>query len=89
MKHLVKRRGVEQKFDVKKVYASCYNACLNVPIGKQEAEKISEKVCKDVKVWIKEKKMISSDQIFKAIIRSMKKYDKEAAFMYETHRDIN
>ena len=89
MKPIVKRKGIEQKFDERKVYASCYNACLNVPIKQRETEEICEKVCKDIKGWIKGKKMVTSKQVFAATTRFLKNYSKEAAFMYKTHRDVN
>ena len=38
---------------------------------------------------MKNKKEVASDQIFKQIIAVLKKQNKEAAFMYEFHRDIN
>jgi transcriptional regulator NrdR family protein len=89
MKCTIKRRGHEEKFDERKVYASCYAACLSAGIEHIESEKICEKVSRDVKKWIKEKTRTSSDQIFKKTKTLMKKYDKKASFMYETHRDIN
>lgn len=89
MKHIVKRLGHEELFDEKKVYASCYAACLSSHIKHVEAEKISEKVCRDVKKWMKDKKRVTSTQIFKETGRALKKYDKNASFMYLTHRDIS
>jgi len=87
--HLVKRMGHVHQFDEKKVYASCYAACLSTHIKHREAEKISEKVTAEIKKWIKNKKNVTSDMIFKEIGKAMKKYDKNAAFMYTTHRDIS
>jgi len=89
MKPVVKRKGVEQKFDERKVYATAYASCLNVPLSQKECEKIAEKVCKDIKVWIKGKKAVTSHSIHLAVNRSMKKYSEKAAFMYDTHRDIS
>ncbi len=90
MKHLVKREGHKEKFDERKVYASCYNACVGCcHMPKEDAEKICEKVTKDVKKWIKEKPSVSSNQIFKQTTKTIRKYHKDAAFMYETHRDVN
>ena len=85
---IVKRKGHTEEFDERKVYASCYAACLNAQIGHKNAEKISEKVSKELKAWVTKKREISSDGIFKKVVASMGKYDKDAAFMYETHRDI-
>ena len=88
IKCVVKRRGQEQEFDERKVYASCYAACLRTRLHTQEAEKICEKVSKQIKSWIKNKKMVTSDQIFKKVILITKKYNKDVSFMYKTHRDI-
>ena len=86
---IVKRRGHQEEFDERKVYASCYAACLNTQIEHIKAEKICEKVSKEVKTWEKKKKIVDSSDIFKKTITAMEKHDKNAAFMYETHRDIS
>ena len=88
MVHIVKRKGYKEKFDERKVYASCYAACLNVGIERKEAEKICENVAKDIKKWIKNKDEVASNQIFKEVAKLIRKHHKEAAYMYETHRDI-
>ena len=86
---IVKRRGHQEEFDDRKIYASCYAACLNAQIEHTTAEKICEKVSKELKTWARKKKMVDSSEIFKKTIATMKKHDKDAAFMYETHRDIS
>ena len=86
---VVKRREHVEEFDERKVYASCYAACLNTQLKPRESEKISEKVSKEIKVWAKTRKSVDSSDIFKKIISAMKKHNKNAAFMYETHRDIS
>ena len=86
---IVKRKGHMEEFDERKVYASCYAACLSTHIDKVKAEKICEKVSNEIKMWaIKIKKADSSD-IFKKVIAALKKHNNDAAFMYETHRDIS
>ena len=86
---IVKRKGHEEEFDEKKVYASCYAACLSSHIEHTEAEKLSEKVNKEIKTWARKKMTVDSSEIFKKVIAAMKKHNKDAAFMYETHRDIS
>lgn len=86
--HIVKRAGHTEKFDERKVYATCYAACMNAHVGKEEAEKICRKVAAGITSWIKKKKVVTSEMIFREIIRLMKKEHKDATFMYETHRDI-
>ena len=88
MKHIVKRKGHEEHFDERKVYASCYAACLGTRIKHNEAEKICEKVCKDMNMWVAKKAEINSTQIFQQMVKSIKKYNEQAAFLYETHRDL-
>ncbi|MBI2583298.1 MAG: hypothetical protein HYW25_01400 [Candidatus Aenigmarchaeota archaeon] len=87
--YVIKRGGKKERFDQRKVYASCYAACLSTSMNKRDAEKICEKVAVEVKRWIKKKKEATSDQIFKEIVKGMKKQDRNAAFMYETHRDVS
>ena len=89
MEHIVKRQGHKEKFDERKVYASCYAALLSAQLHHVEAEKVCNNISKDVKKWIKTKKAVTSDDIFKETTKIIRKYHKEAAFMYETHRDIS
>jgi len=86
---IVKRKGHTEEFDERKVYGSAYAACLNTQLKHTESEKIAEKVSKEIKAWARKKKIIGSTQIFKKTVSVLKKYDKNAAFMYETHRDIS
>lgn len=86
---IVKRRGHTENFDERKVYASCYAACLTTHIQKEQAETIAGKVCKEIKSWVKSRKSVTSTQIFQQVAQVMKRYSKDAAFMYETHRDIS
>ena len=85
---IVKRKGHTEEFDERKVYASCYAACLSSHVPHMHAEKICEKVAKEVKAWARKKKMVSSDDIFRKVTAAIKKHNEDAAFMYETHRDI-
>ncbi len=86
---IVKRRGHEEKFDAKKLYGSVYWACKSSHLQEQFCEQTSEKVLKAVKQWLKKRKKVDSNQIFKCIVKELKKHDKDASFMYETHRDLS
>ena len=86
---IVKRKGHTEEFDERKVYASCYAACLSSHVEHTAAEKICEKVAKEVKTWARKRKYAESSDIFKKVIAAMKKHNEDAAFMYETHRDIS
>lgn len=89
MTHIVKRRGHKQKFDERKVYASAYAACLSAHAEKEEAEVTANLVTREIKKWITDKEEVSSDQIFKKIGEELGHLNKDAAFMYTTHRDIS
>lgn len=89
MTHIVKRRGYEQEFDERKLYASIYAACLSAHVDKEEAAAISNLVVREVKKWLREKEEITSDQIFKKAGEELKHLNKAAGFMYTTHRDIS
>ncbi len=89
MKHIVKRKGHEEHFDERKVYASTFAACLNIHMNKKEAEKCADKVMGEVGRWIKKKEEVTSNDISREVIKALKKINEDAAFMYETHRDIN
>ena len=88
-KNIVKRKGHTELYDERKVYGSCYFACRNAHLSEQEAEEISNKVCKAITKWIAKQKVVSSNDIFKKLIEELKKYNEDAAFLYETHRDIS
>lgn len=87
--HIVKRRGHKEKYDHRKVYAAVYAACLAAHIPDKKAETIASKVCNNVDRWIKSKKTVTAHQIYFQTIIHLKKLDKNAAFMYETHMDVS
>lgn len=86
---IVKRKGHTEIYDEKKVYGSCYFACRNAHLSEKESEQICNKVCAAITKWIKKHKIVSSNDIFKMLIKELKKYNEDAAFLYETHRDIS
>ena len=86
---VIKRKGHKEKYDERKVYASCYSACLASHIPIRQTEKICEKVSKKISTFVKKKKSVTSDQIFSEAAKSLSSQDKNAAFMYKTHRDVS
>lgn len=88
MTHIVKSRGYKQQFDERKLYASIYAACLSAYVDKEKAASIADLVVKKVKIWIDDKKEVTSDAVFKITAEELKHLNKDAAFMYITHRDI-
>ncbi len=86
---VVKRRtGKCQKYDEKKVYGSVYAACYVVFLQPEACERTAEAVAKAVTKHIHKKKSVSSHEISKLVAKELKKRNKHAAYMYETHRDI-
>ncbi|MBS3114352.1 hypothetical protein J4448_04585 [Candidatus Woesearchaeota archaeon] len=86
---IVKRKGHTELYDERKVYGSCFFACRNAHLSEQEAEEICKKICASVTKWIKTKRVVSSSEIFKILVQELKKHNEDAAFLYETHRDIS
>jgi transcriptional regulator NrdR family protein len=91
MKHVIKRRGHKEEFDDRKVYAAVYAACLTVKVQHEEAENIAGEVSDAVKKWVHEHEHseISSSHIFHKTGEELKRLNKDAAFMFLTHRDIS
>ena len=86
---IVKRKGHTEIYDERKIYGSCFFACRNAHLSEKEAEEISSKVSAAVTKLVSSKKLVSSEAIFKILTEELKKYNDDAAFLYETHRDIS
>jgi len=86
---IVKRGWHIEPYDEKKVYGSCVFACRMAHLSQREAERIAEKIAPAITRQIRKKKFTSSDDIFRLLISELSKYDQDASFMYETHRDIS
>ena len=85
---IVKRKGHTEHFDERKIYASVYAACLSLRMKEGEAELIAEKVTKEVKETLRGADEVSSNIIHKHVAKSLEHYNADAAYMYDTHRDI-
>lgn len=87
---MIKRRTGEcQPYDERKVYGSVYAACYVVKRSEKECERIAETVSKKITEHAKGKKEIASQTIHTLVVKELRKHDKDAAFMYETHKDIS
>ena len=84
-----KRDGRCEKFDENKAYNIFCRVGLNAHLTEKEAGKLADKAMKDLNQFLKTKRKIKSTELFKQKIKILNKYDKEAAFLYETHRDVN
>ena len=89
MTNIVKRKGHKQKFDERKLYASVYAACLSAHVDKEEAEATANLVGREIKKWMEGKKEVTSNEIFNQTGEELSHLNKDAAFMYTTHRDIS
>lgn len=89
MKHVIKRKGKIETFDERKLYASIYAALIALRITDEQAETISDLVSHSVIKDILHRHEISSGELHKIVVEHLKKYNPEAAFIYETHRDIS
>ena len=89
MIHIVKRKGHKQEYDERKVYASVYAACLSAHVLQEEAESIASLVTREVKKWIEGKEEVPADLISKQAGDELEHLNREAAFMYKTHRDVS
>ena len=85
---IVKRKGHEEPYDEKKVYGSAYFACRNAHLSEIESEIISEKVSKEIHGWAGKQNSLTSDDIFRKLAEVLRRYNEDASFLYETHRDI-
>ena len=86
---IIKRDEHLEEFNEKKIYTTVYESCLNAHLSKEKSTKIAKKILTNVKRKIGNKREIKSDFIFKLIIELLKKEEKDAAFLFETHRDVS
>ena len=86
---IIKKDGHEEEFKKEKVYQSVYESCLNAHHEKKKASNIANKVIRDLMKHFKSKKLVKSHEVFKYIATLLEKYDEDAAFLYETHRDVS
>ena len=84
-----KRDGRCEKFDEEKAYNIFCRIGLNAHLNKNEAEKLADMAMSDLNKFLKGKNKIKSAELFRQKIKILKKYNKDAAFLYETHRDVN
>lgn len=86
---IIKKDGHEEEFKKEKVYQTVYKSCLNAHHDKKNASNIAKKATNEVMKHLKGKKLVKSGYIFKLLSTLLEKYDEDAAFLYETHRDVS
>lgn len=87
---IVKRStGICQQYDERKVYGSVYAACYVARMEHKTCETIAQKVAQHVTRFVRKQKTVKSNQLTRVAALELRKHNKHAAFMYETHRDIS
>lgn len=89
---IIKRRGHSEKYEERKVYASCYYACKNAHLHDKECERIASRVAKRITKFVRgrsKKQRVTSTDIFDKISKELRKEEEDAGFLYATHRDIS
>ncbi len=82
---ILKRKWRKENFDERKVYASIYSACMSAYFNELKCEKIATKLTKILKVWLKNKKIVSSNSIRKNIMTELGKIDNTLKFHYDKY----
>jgi transcriptional regulator NrdR family protein len=88
MKLVVKRNGRNQDFDVKKLYASVFAACIAVKVLDEQAELIAENVSNNVVEELSDRESIRSSELSEIIYKHLENFEKDAAFLYFSHRNV-
>jgi len=88
---VVKRKGHEEVYDTRKVYASVYSAAINCEYTEKESEALANDVVEKVNKWVvkglKGKGCISSEEIRNFIVEVLK--DEDVQIMYLHHLDLS
>lgn len=89
MKQIVKRKGHSEAFDERKLYGSIFAALMSLRMTDEEAEAISHMVVTDVTNVVKDKKEVTAHVLHQEAAKSLKKYHPDAAYLYNTHKDLS
>lgn len=89
MKHIVKRKGHREEFDPRKIYASVYSACAALRMSDKEAELIADTVSAEVEKKVKYMHEISTRVLHRQVVNILSEYSADAAYLYDSHRDIS
>ncbi len=86
---IVKRKGHKEKFDVRKLYASIYAACISVRCSDEQAENLASITSHEVGQMFAEQETVQSSVLRKAAAEVLHRFHPEASFIYESHKDIS
>lgn len=88
-KHIVKRKGHSEDYDVRKLYASIYTACLAVQTDEKDAEDTADKVVKHVSKWLENKHEVTSRDIHRMAAQYLVNLNADAGFIYAKHEEMH
>lgn len=88
MKVIVKRGGHNEEYDIRKLYASVYAACLSVREHPGSAELIAEEVVKDVEQWLNHRHEVTSNDLRRQAAKHLTAINPDAGHIYKHHRVI-
>lgn len=87
---VVNKQGQKEKYDSMKLYSSIYYPALESGYEEEEADEFANSVCKKVADWASDQKeAITTREMREEVLKELRKRDKDVAFMYETHLDVN
>lgn len=88
MKHVHKYNSHIEPFDPKKIANSVYKTLISNQIDHQKATQISQKIAKDITIWMTKKTEVTHLDIRRQVAINLTKYDKNIAILYEKHKDL-
>lgn len=88
--YIVKSGGLHESelFDPLKLHGSLMSACLAVRALEGEAHMVAQKITEKVIDWLDNKTEVTSDDVRRVAANNLQTYQPEAAYIYETYKDI-
>lgn len=88
--YVVKNGGLSESelFDPLKLHGSLMSACLAVRALEGEAHMVAQKITEKVIDWLDNKTEVTSNDVRRIAASNLQTYQPEAAYIYETYKDI-
>jgi transcriptional regulator NrdR family protein len=86
---LVKRAGVDQKYDQRKLYASVFMSLQLVGVSTKESEVVCDEVTKLVTRFVANGSTITSLELRHFTAKELMSYNQPASYMYMHHRTLS
>ncbi len=77
-----------EPFERKKLHKSIVAVCLSVRTPRGQAETTAHSVCDEVVAWLQNKDEVTSQDIRIITAKRLKRFQPEAAYLYEQHNII-